>query len=201
MRLALTTATGGEHRPLNERLQHDLDRAQRRFRSPSASDIDNLKQINDRYGIRPGQGSGPVAGGPPAPGGEGLQPGRAEFARLLPSRTSRGSFMRARSSSAWPRRRSIPESPEDVRRGRHVPQHGRAERLSASPTALSNVARSREEHGARLPPRRDRDRGAAPPRGRPEPAARLAPPRARPRSDARTPTRAALVHGGEWLPV
>ena len=88
MRLALTDPlTGlGNHRHFHERLQRDLDRAQVQGTSLSLClvDIDDFKQINDRYGHPVGDRVLAEVATRLRHGGEAFRLGGDEFALLLP---------------------------------------------------------------------------------------------------------------------
>ena len=90
MRLALTDPlTGlGNHRHFHERLQRDLDRAQLQGTSLSLClvDIDDFKQINDRYGHPVGDRVLAEVATRLRHGGEAFRLGGDEFALLLPGR-------------------------------------------------------------------------------------------------------------------
>jgi diguanylate cyclase (GGDEF)-like protein/putative nucleotidyltransferase with HDIG domain len=93
MRLALTDPlTGlGNHRHFHERLQRDLDLAQGNG-TPLAVcliDIDNFKQINDRYGHPVGDRVLAHVASRLRQGGEAFRLGGDEFALLLAGRTER----------------------------------------------------------------------------------------------------------------
>jgi diguanylate cyclase (GGDEF)-like protein/putative nucleotidyltransferase with HDIG domain len=90
MRLALTDPlTGlGNHRHFHERLQHDLDKAQDEGFALTLVllDIDNFKQINDRYGHPTGDKVLAQVAARLRQGGEAFRLGGDEFALLLPRR-------------------------------------------------------------------------------------------------------------------
>ena len=90
MRLALTDPlTGlGNHRHFHERLQRDLDRAQAEGAPLTLClvDIDDFKQINDRYGHPVGDRVLAQVAGRLRHGGEAFRLGGDEFAILLPGR-------------------------------------------------------------------------------------------------------------------
>jgi diguanylate cyclase (GGDEF)-like protein/putative nucleotidyltransferase with HDIG domain len=90
MRLALTDPlTGlGNHRHFHERLQRDLDLAQTDGTPLSVCliDIDNFKQINDRYGHPVGDRVLAQIASRLRQGGEAFRLGGDEFALLLPGR-------------------------------------------------------------------------------------------------------------------
>ncbi|HXV33506.1 MAG TPA: diguanylate cyclase [Gaiellaceae bacterium] len=90
MRLALTDPlTGlGNHRHFHERLQHDLDKAQEEGFPLTLVllDIDNFKQINDRYGHPTGDKVLAQVAARLRQGGEAFRLGGDEFALLLPRR-------------------------------------------------------------------------------------------------------------------
>jgi diguanylate cyclase (GGDEF)-like protein/putative nucleotidyltransferase with HDIG domain len=93
MRLALTDPlTGlGNHRHFHERLQRDLDLAQGSG-TPLALcliDVDNFKQVNDRYGHPVGDRVLAHVASRLRQGGEAFRLGGDEFALLLPGRTER----------------------------------------------------------------------------------------------------------------
>jgi diguanylate cyclase (GGDEF)-like protein len=96
MRLALTDPlTGlGNHRHFHERLQRDLDKAQAEGFSLTLCllDIDNFKQINDRYGHPVGDRVLAQVAGRLRQGGEAFRLGGDEFALLLPRRDEHESF-------------------------------------------------------------------------------------------------------------
>jgi diguanylate cyclase (GGDEF)-like protein len=101
MRLALTDPlTGlGNHRHFHERLQHDLDKAQADGFPLTLCllDIDNFKQINDRYGHPTGDKVLAQVAARLRQGGEAFRLGGDEFALLLPSRDEHEGFSVARS--------------------------------------------------------------------------------------------------------
>jgi diguanylate cyclase (GGDEF)-like protein len=90
MRLALTDPlTGlGNHRHFHERLQRDLDRAQSEGFALTVCllDIDNFKQINDRFGHPVGDRVLAQVATRLRQGGEAFRLGGDEFALLLPRR-------------------------------------------------------------------------------------------------------------------
>jgi diguanylate cyclase (GGDEF)-like protein len=90
MRLALTDPlTGlGNHRHFHERLQHDLDKAQEEGFPLTLCllDIDNFKQVNDRYGHPTGDKVLAQVAARLRQGGEAFRLGGDEFALLLPRR-------------------------------------------------------------------------------------------------------------------
>jgi diguanylate cyclase (GGDEF)-like protein len=90
MRLALTDPlTGlGNHRHFHERLQRDLDKAQAEGFALTLCllDIDNFKQINDRYGHPVGDRVLAQIAARLRQGGEAFRLGGDEFALLLPRR-------------------------------------------------------------------------------------------------------------------
>jgi diguanylate cyclase (GGDEF)-like protein/putative nucleotidyltransferase with HDIG domain len=90
MRLALTDPlTGlGNHRHFHERLQGDLDKAQAEGFTLTLCllDIDNFKQINDRYGHPVGDRVLAQVAARLRQGGEAFRLGGDEFALLLPRR-------------------------------------------------------------------------------------------------------------------
>jgi diguanylate cyclase (GGDEF)-like protein/putative nucleotidyltransferase with HDIG domain len=90
MRLALTDPlTGlGNHRHFHERLQRDLDKAQTDGFPLTVCllDIDNFKQINDRYGHPVGDRVLAQVAARLRQGGEAFRLGGDEFALLLPRR-------------------------------------------------------------------------------------------------------------------
>jgi diguanylate cyclase (GGDEF)-like protein len=90
MRLALTDPlTGlGNHRHFHERLQHDLDKAQEEGFPLTLCllDIDNFKQVNDRYGHPTGDRVLAQVAARLRQGGEAFRLGGDEFALLLPRR-------------------------------------------------------------------------------------------------------------------
>jgi diguanylate cyclase (GGDEF)-like protein/putative nucleotidyltransferase with HDIG domain len=93
MRLALTDPlTGlGNHRHFHERLQRDLDVAQLTGKPLSVClvDIDEFKQINDRFGHPVGDRVLEQVASRLRQGGEAFRLGGDEFALLLPGRTER----------------------------------------------------------------------------------------------------------------
>ncbi len=101
MRLALTDPlTGlGNHRHFQERLQHDLDRAQEEGFPLTLCllDIDNFKEINDRYGHPIGDKVLAQAAARLRQGGEAFRLGGDEFALLLPRRDEHEGLSIARS--------------------------------------------------------------------------------------------------------
>ena len=101
MRLALTDPlTGlGNHRHFHERLQHDLDKAQDEGFPLTLVllDIDNFKQINDRYGHPTGDRVLAQVAARLRQGGEAFRLGGDEFALLLPRRDEHEGFSIARS--------------------------------------------------------------------------------------------------------
>jgi diguanylate cyclase (GGDEF)-like protein/putative nucleotidyltransferase with HDIG domain len=90
MRLALTDPlTGlGNHRHFHERLQHDLDKAQEEGFALTLCllDVDNFKQINDRFGHPTGDRVLAQVAARLRQGGEAFRLGGDEFALLLPRR-------------------------------------------------------------------------------------------------------------------
>jgi diguanylate cyclase (GGDEF)-like protein/putative nucleotidyltransferase with HDIG domain len=90
MRLALTDPlTGlGNHRHFHERLQRDLDKAQSEGFALTLLllDIDNFKQVNDRFGHPVGDGVLAQLATRLRQGGEAFRLGGDEFALLLPRR-------------------------------------------------------------------------------------------------------------------
>jgi diguanylate cyclase (GGDEF)-like protein/putative nucleotidyltransferase with HDIG domain len=90
MRLALTDPlTGlGNHRHFHERLQHDLDKAQEEGFALTLCllDVDNFKQINDRFGHPAGDRVLAQVAARLRQGGEAFRLGGDEFALLLPRR-------------------------------------------------------------------------------------------------------------------
>jgi diguanylate cyclase (GGDEF)-like protein len=101
MRLALTDPlTGlGNHRHFHERLQHDLDKAQDEGFPLTLCllDIDNFKQINDRYGHPSGDKVLAQVAARLRQGGEAFRLGGDEFALLLPRRDEHEGLSIARS--------------------------------------------------------------------------------------------------------
>jgi diguanylate cyclase (GGDEF)-like protein len=101
MRLALTDPlTGlGNHRHFHERLQHDLDKAQEEGFALTLVllDIDNFKQVNDRYGHPTGDRVLAQVAARLRQGGEAFRLGGDEFALLLPRRDEHEGFSIARS--------------------------------------------------------------------------------------------------------
>ena len=101
MRLALTDPlTGlGNHRHFHERLQHDLDKAQDEGFALTLVllDIDNFKQINDRYGHPTGDKVLAQVAARLRQGGEAFRLGGDEFALLLPRRDEHEGLSIARS--------------------------------------------------------------------------------------------------------
>ena len=96
MRLALTDPlTGlGNHRHFHERLQRDLDDAQADG-TPLALcvvDVDDFKQINDRYGHPVGDRVLAQVAGRLRHGGEAFRTGGDEFAILLPGRDEKAAL-------------------------------------------------------------------------------------------------------------
>jgi diguanylate cyclase (GGDEF)-like protein/putative nucleotidyltransferase with HDIG domain len=96
MRLALTDPlTGlGNHRHFHERLQRDLDEAQERGVALTVCllDIDNFKQINDRFGHPVGDRVLAQVAARLRQGGEAFRLGGDEFALLLPRRDEHEGF-------------------------------------------------------------------------------------------------------------
>jgi diguanylate cyclase (GGDEF)-like protein/putative nucleotidyltransferase with HDIG domain len=96
MRLALTDPlTGlGNHRHFHERLQRDLDKAQSEGFPLTLCllDIDNFKQINDRYGHPVGDRVLAQIASRLRQGGEAFRLGGDEFALLLPRRDEHEGF-------------------------------------------------------------------------------------------------------------
>jgi len=96
MRLALTDPlTGlGNHRHFHERLQRDLDEAQERGVPLTLCllDIDNFKQINDRFGHPVGDRVLAQVAARLRQGGEAFRLGGDEFALLLPRRDEHEGF-------------------------------------------------------------------------------------------------------------
>jgi diguanylate cyclase (GGDEF)-like protein len=90
MRLALTDPlTGlGNHRHFHERLESELDRAEREHAPVTLCliDVDDFKQINDRYGHPVGDEVLTQVAGCLRHGGEAFRLGGDEFAILLPGR-------------------------------------------------------------------------------------------------------------------
>jgi diguanylate cyclase (GGDEF)-like protein/putative nucleotidyltransferase with HDIG domain len=101
MRLALTDPlTGlGNHRHFHERLQRDLDEAQERGVALTLCllDIDNFKQINDRFGHPVGDRVLAQVAARLRQGGEAFRLGGDEFALLLPRRDEHEGFSIAKS--------------------------------------------------------------------------------------------------------
>jgi diguanylate cyclase (GGDEF)-like protein/putative nucleotidyltransferase with HDIG domain len=101
MRLALTDPlTGlGNHRHFHERLQRDLDKAQIDGVPLTLCllDIDNFKQINDRYGHPVGDRVLAQVAARLRQGGEAFRLGGDEFALLLPRRDEQESLSIAQS--------------------------------------------------------------------------------------------------------
>ena len=101
MRLALTDPlTGlGNHRHFHERLQHDLDKAQDEGFPLTLCllDIDNFKQVNDRYGHPTGDKVLAQVAARLRQGGEAFRLGGDEFALLLPRRDEHEGLSIARS--------------------------------------------------------------------------------------------------------
>jgi diguanylate cyclase (GGDEF)-like protein len=101
MRLALTDPlTGlGNHRHFQERLQYDLDRAQKEGFPLTLCllDIDDFKQINDRYGHPTGDEVLAQVAARLRQGGEAFRLGGDEFALLLPRRDEHEGLSIARS--------------------------------------------------------------------------------------------------------
>ena len=101
MRLALTDPlTGlGNHRHFHERLEHDLDKAQEEGFPLTLCllDIDNFKQINDRYGHPTGDRVLAQVATRLRQGGEAFRLGGDEFALLLPRRDEHEGLSVARS--------------------------------------------------------------------------------------------------------
>jgi diguanylate cyclase (GGDEF)-like protein/putative nucleotidyltransferase with HDIG domain len=101
MRLALTDPlTGlGNHRHFHERLQHDLDEAQEKGVALTLCllDIDNFKQINDRFGHPIGDRVLAQVAARLRQGGEAFRLGGDEFALLLPRRDEHEGFSIAKS--------------------------------------------------------------------------------------------------------
>ena len=101
MRLALTDPlTGlGNHRHFHERLQNDLDKAQDEGFALTLVllDIDNFKQINDRYGHPTGDKVLAQVAARLRQGGEAFRLGGDEFALLLPRRDEHEGLSIARS--------------------------------------------------------------------------------------------------------
>ncbi|MEO8290083.1 MAG: GGDEF domain-containing protein, partial [Gaiellaceae bacterium] len=144
MRLALTDPlTGlGNHRHFHERLQRDLDDAQEKGVPLTLCllDIDNFKEINDRYGHPVGDRVLAQVAARLRQGGEAFRLGGDEFALLLPRRDEHEALSIAR---------SIIERVADAEceHGGHVsisagiatyPQHGveRAELVRVADSAL-----------------------------------------------------------------
>ena len=101
MRLALTDPlTGlGNHRHFHERLQRELALAEQDGRSLTLClvDIDDFKQINDRYGHPVGDRVLAQVATRLRQGGESFRLGGDEFAVLLPSTNAAAAFAVARS--------------------------------------------------------------------------------------------------------
>jgi diguanylate cyclase (GGDEF)-like protein/putative nucleotidyltransferase with HDIG domain len=101
MRLALTDPlTGlGNHRHFHERLQHDLDKAQEEGFALTLCllDVDNFKQINDRFGHPAGDRVLAQVAARLRQGGEAFRLGGDEFALLLPRRDEHEGLSIARS--------------------------------------------------------------------------------------------------------
>lgn len=101
MRLALTDPlTGlGNHRHFHERLQHDLERAQAEGFALTLCllDIDNFKQVNDRYGHPVGDRVLAQVAARLRQGGEAFRLGGDEFALLLARRDEHEGLSIARS--------------------------------------------------------------------------------------------------------
>jgi diguanylate cyclase (GGDEF)-like protein/putative nucleotidyltransferase with HDIG domain len=101
MRLALTDPlTGlGNHRHFHERLQRDLDKAQAEGFSLTVCllDIDDFKQINDRFGHPVGDRVLAQVAARLRQGGEAFRLGGDEFALLLPRRDEHEGLAIARS--------------------------------------------------------------------------------------------------------
>lgn len=101
MRLALTDPlTGlGNHRHFHERLQHDLERAQTEGFALTLCllDIDNFKQVNDRYGHPVGDRVLAQVAARLRQGGEAFRLGGDEFALLLARRDEHEGLSIARS--------------------------------------------------------------------------------------------------------
>jgi diguanylate cyclase (GGDEF)-like protein/putative nucleotidyltransferase with HDIG domain len=101
MRLALTDPlTGlGNHRHFHERLQHDLDKAQEEGFALTLCllDVDNFKQINDRFGHPTGDRVLAQVAARLRQGGEAFRLGGDEFALLLPRRDEHEGLSIARS--------------------------------------------------------------------------------------------------------
>ena len=101
MRLALTDPlTGlGNHSHFHERLQRDLDEAQERGVALTLCllDIDNFKQINDRFGHPVGDRVLAQVAARLRQGGEAFRLGGDEFALLLPRRDEHEGFSIAKS--------------------------------------------------------------------------------------------------------
>ncbi|HEY7003393.1 MAG TPA: GGDEF domain-containing protein, partial [Gaiellaceae bacterium] len=101
MRLALTDPlTGlGNHRHFHEMLQRDLDEAQQRGVPLTLCllDIDNFKQINDRFGHPVGDRVLAQVAARLRQGGEAFRLGGDEFALLLPRRDEHEGFSIAKS--------------------------------------------------------------------------------------------------------
>ena len=169
MRLALTDPlTGlGNHRHFHERLQHDLDKAQDEGFPLTLVllDIDNFKQINDRYGHPTGDKVLAQVAARLRQGGEAFRLGGDEFALLL-ARDEHEGLSIARSIIERMSETEV-EVGEVLNMSAGVatyPQHGVERSSCASPTVRSTWPRTREEHRARLPARRHRARRAAPAR-------------------------------------
>jgi diguanylate cyclase (GGDEF)-like protein len=101
MRLALTDPlTGlGNHRHFHERLQHDLDKAQEEGFALTLCllDVDDFKQINDRFGHPAGDRVLAQVAARLRQGGEAFRLGGDEFALLLPRRDEHEGLSIARS--------------------------------------------------------------------------------------------------------
>ena len=101
MRLALTDPlTGlGNHRHFHERLQRDLDEAQERGVALTLCllDVDNFKQINDRFGHPVGDRVLAQVAARLRQGGEAFRLGGDEFALLLPRRDEHEGYSIAKS--------------------------------------------------------------------------------------------------------
>jgi diguanylate cyclase (GGDEF)-like protein/putative nucleotidyltransferase with HDIG domain len=101
MRLALTDPLSGlgNHRHFHERLQHDLDKAQEEGFALTLCllDVDNFKQINDRFGHPAGDRVLAQVAARLRQGGEAFRLGGDEFALLLPRRDEHEGLSIARS--------------------------------------------------------------------------------------------------------
>ena len=205
MRLALTDPlTGlGNHRHFHERLQHDLDKAQDEGFPLTLCllDIDNFKQVNDRYGHPTGDKVLAQVAARLRQGGEAFRLGGDEFALLLPRRDEHEGLSIARSIIERMAETEV-EVGEVLNMSAGVatyPQHGveRSELVRVADSALY-LAKDQGKNTVRVyRPGRHRARRAAPARRGPRPcrpSARGREPRPR-RRCARRLHGQPLVHG------